>query len=114
LDVTVKGTLKGNSMPLGIFLLWPALHLMYGLSEFRSYRIDSKRRYAGRVLLALSILFVSKPYGLEKGIFFWLFTLIAIALCFVQFRIWQPRVVQAITLISCIGFIIQGINDVAL
>ncbi len=101
-------------MPLGIFLLWPALHLMYGLSEYRSYRIDNKRRYAGRLLLALSILFVSQPYGLEKGIFFWLFALMAIALCFVQFRIWQPRVVQAITLISCIGFIIQGINHVAL
>lgn len=100
-------------MPLGILLLWPALHLMYGLSEFRSYRINNKRRYAGRILLALSILFVSQPYGLEKGIFYWLFALMAIALCFVQCRIWQPKIVQAITLISCIGFIIQGVKHAA-
>ncbi len=92
-------------MPLGIFLLWPSLHLMYGLTEHRSSRIDSKRRYSGRIVLIISLLFMSQPFGLEKGIFYWLFALMAIALCFVQLRLWQPKVVKIITALSIIGFI---------
>lgn len=95
-------------MPLGIFLLWPSLHLMYGLTEHRSSRIDSKRRYSGRLILVISLLFMSQPFGLEKGIFYWLFALMAIALCFVQLRLWQPRVVKVITTLSIIGFIATG------
>ena len=97
-------------MPLGIFLLWPSLHLMYGLTEHRSYRIDIKRRYSGRVLLIISILLMSQPFGLEKGIFYWLFALMAIALCFVQLRIWQPKLVNIITSLSLIGFVIIGLS----
>jgi len=99
-------------MPLGIFLLWPALHLMYGLTEHRSYRIDIKRRYSGRLLLLISALLMSQPFGLEKGIFYWLFALMAIALCFVQLRIWQPKIVNIMTAISLIGFITMGFSNV--
>jgi hypothetical protein len=48
---------------------------------------------------------MSQPFGLEKGIFYWLFALMAIALCFVQLRLWQPRVVKVVTTLSIIGFI---------
>ena len=95
-------------MPLGIFLLWPALHLMYGLTEYRSQRIENKRRYAGRTVIILSLLLISHPYGLEKGFFYWLFAFMAIALCFVQLRVWQPILVRLITALSTIGFIIIG------
>jgi hypothetical protein len=95
-------------MPLGIFLLWPSLHLMYGLTEHRSNRIDSKRRYSGRIVLIISLLFMNQPFGLEKGIFYWLFALMAIALCFVQLRLWQPEVVKIITALSIIGFFTAG------
>ena len=95
-------------MPLGIFLLWPALHLMYGLTEYRSQRIENKRRYAGRTVIILSLLLISQPYGLEKGFFYWLFAFMAIALCFVQLRVWQPILVRLITALSTIGFIIIG------
>lgn len=94
-------------MPLGIYLLWPALHLMYGLSEHRSYRINNKRRYLGRLVLILSVLLAGQPFGFEKGFFYWLFALMAIALCFVQLRVWQPGSVVVITSISLLGLIIQ-------
>jgi hypothetical protein len=97
-------------MPIGIFLLWPALHLMYGLVEHRSRRIESKRRYLGRGILIISLLLMSEPFGYEKGIFYWLFALMAIALCFVQLRIWQPKYVKAFTCLSLIGLIITGGN----
>jgi hypothetical protein len=95
-------------MPLGIFLLWPALHLMYGLSEYRSKKIEIKRRYAGRIVIALSLFLISQPYGLEKGFFYWLFAFMAIGLCFVQLRIWQPILVYIMTLLSVMGFLIMG------
>jgi hypothetical protein len=98
-------------MPLGIFLLWPALHLMYGLTEYRSQRVDAKRRYAGRLIMFASIFFISQPYGLEKGVFYWLFGLMAIALVFVQLRVWHPLWVNIITLLSIIVFLLIGGNN---
>jgi hypothetical protein len=99
-------------MPLGIFLLWPALYLMYGVIEHRSSRIDNKRRYGGKALLFVSLLMMGQPFGFEKGLFYWLFALMAIALCFVQLRIWQPVFVNALTAISVIGFVTIGVNHV--
>lgn len=99
-------------MPLGIFLLWPALHLMYGITEHRSSRIDNKRRYGGKALLFVSLLMMGQPFGFEKGLFYGLFAFMAIALCFVQLRIWQPVLVNALTSISFIGFVVIGVNHV--
>jgi hypothetical protein len=99
-------------MPLGIFLLWPALHLMYGLTEHRSQKINIKRRYCGRAMMLLSLIFINQPYGLEKGFFYWLFAFMAIALCFVQIRVWQPRSVRLITALSLIGFFVSGASSV--
>jgi hypothetical protein len=99
-------------MPLGIFLLWPALHLMYGIAEHRSSRIDNKRRHGGKVLLLISLLMMGQPFGFEKGFFYWLFALMAIALCFVQLRIWQPAFVNVLTAVSFISFAIVGVNHV--
>jgi len=99
-------------MPIGIFLLWPSLHLMYGLTEHRSSRIDQKRRYCGRILLILSVLLMSQPFGFEKGIFYWLFALMAIALCFVQLRVWQPKSIKFITALNLIGLITIGFSHV--
>lgn len=95
-------------MPIGIFLLWPSLHLMYGITEHRSSRIDNKRRYAGRLLLSVSFLMMGQPFGFEKGIFYWLFALMAIALCFVQIRIWHPRSVNIFSAVSITLGIILG------
>lgn len=95
-------------MPLGIFLLWPALHLMYGLKEYQSQKITPKQRYGGRLIIATSLLLINQPYGFEKGFFYWLFSFMAIALCFVQLRVWQPSAVNLITAVSVLGFIIQG------
>lgn len=99
-------------MPLGFFLLWPSLHLMYGLTEHRSSRINIKRRYSGRVILAISLLCMNHPFGIEKGVFYWLFALMAIALCFVQLRLWQPKLVIFMTALSLIGFLTIGISHV--
>ena len=99
-------------MPLGIFLLWPALHVMYGTKEHRSSRIDNKRRYIGRLLLFVSLLMMGQPFGFEKGIFYWLFTLMAVALCFVQIRIWQPLLVNIFTAIFIAAWIIFGAKHV--
>lgn len=80
-------------MPAGIFLIWPALHLMFGVSEVYSNRVPAQRRLAGNFLLVISALLISQPYGWEQGLFYWLFALMALGLVFVQLRIWQSRVV---------------------
>ncbi|KZZ41486.1 MAG: DUF3325 family protein [Saccharospirillaceae bacterium] len=90
-------------MPFAVFALWPALHLMYGVNQHRSDKIDQRRRYAGRILLAAAFLFASQPYGWEKGIFYLLFSLMACSVVFVQLRIWRPALVPAITVISIAG-----------
>ena len=90
-------------MPLSVFILWPALHLMYGVRQHRSDQINPRRRYAGRALLFMAFLLVSQPYGWEKGIFYLLFSLMACAVVFVQLRIWRPRLVAIITAISLAG-----------
>lgn len=99
-------------MPLGIFLLWPALHMMYGLKEYRSQRVDNKRRYFGHSIIVLSLFFISQPYGLEKGFFYWLFAFMAIALVFVQIRVWQPMFVNILTVLSALLFLTLGANNV--
>jgi len=90
-------------MPPSVFILWPALHLMYGVRQHRSDQINQRRRYAGRALMFMALLLASQPYGWEKGIFYQLFSLIACAVVFVQLRIWRPRLVAAITAISVAG-----------
>lgn len=99
-------------MPLGILLLWPALHIMYGLTEHRSQKIDTKRRYAGRIVIIISLFFISQPYGLEKGFFYWLFAFMAIALVFVEIRIWQPKLVYILTVSSITLFLVSGAQHV--
>lgn len=90
-------------MPIAVFALWPALHLMYGINQHRSDKIDPRRRYAGRVVLCAAFLFANQPYGWEKGIFYLLFSLMACSVVFVQLRIWRPVWVPAITAISLAG-----------
>lgn len=90
-------------MPPAVFLLWPALQLMYGVSQHRSDKIDHRRRYAGRLLLLLALLLASQPYGWEKGLFYLLFSLLGCALVFVQLRIWRPQWVTPVTLIWLIS-----------
>lgn len=99
-------------MPLGIFLLWPALHLVYGLTEYRSKKVDIKRRYMGHLIIFSSLFFINQPYGLEKGIFYWLFGFMAIALAFVQLRVWHPLLVKIMTLFSLVTFLMIGGNNV--
>lgn len=86
-----------------LFLIWPALHLMYGTQQHRSDKIDIRRRWAGRSLLTLAFLLAFFPYGWEQGLFYLLFTLMGCAVLFVQLRIWQPNWVIAITSISLLG-----------
>lgn len=99
-------------MPISTFLIWPALHAMYGLKEHRSNKIPQSRKYAGRATLMLSALLMGVPIGLEHGFFFWLFALMAAAMLFVQLRVWQPITVPVITTLSLIGFIYQGTHYV--
>lgn len=99
-------------MPISVFLIWPALHAMYGLKEHRSHKIAYNRRIAGRVLLFISAGLMGIPLGFEHGFFIWLFALMAAAMTFVQLRIWQPSAVYLITALSLVGFIYQGINHV--
>lgn len=99
-------------MPISTFLIWPALHAMYGLKEHRSNKIPQSRKYAGRGILILSALLMAEPIGLEHGFFFWLFALMAAAMVFVQLRVWQPIAVPAVTALSLVGFIYQGANYV--
>lgn len=90
-------------MPIAVFLLWPALHLMYGVSQHRSQKIDKRRRIAGRVLLACAFLLASSPYGWEKGLFYVLFSLMCCAVLFVQLRIWHPTLVALMSVVSLGG-----------
>ncbi len=99
-------------MPISVFLIWPALHAMYGLKEHRSNKIPSNRRISGRVLLLISACLMGIPLGFEHGFFIWLFALMAAAMTFVQLRIWQPVAVHLITTLSLVGVIYQGINYV--
>ena len=96
-------------MPISVFLIWPALHAMYGLKEHRSNKIPANRRISGRVLLLISACLMGVPLGFEHGFFIWLFALMATAMTFVQLRIWQPKAVHLITVLSLAGFIYQGI-----
>ncbi|WP_157729813.1 DUF3325 family protein [Bacterioplanes sanyensis] len=96
-------------MPLGIFMIWPALHLMYGVGEHRSDRIPQQRRYAGLAFLLFSLAWMGQPYGWEQGTFYWLFSLIACAAIFVQLRIWWPRTVAVLTAISAVGGVYVGL-----
>ena len=99
-------------MPISVFLIWPALHAMYGLKEHRSSKIPYNRRIVGRILLFISACLMGMPLGFEHGFFIWLFALMAVAITFVQLRIWQPRAVHLITVISLAGLICQGIDYV--
>jgi uncharacterized membrane protein len=99
-------------MPISVFLIWPALHAMYGLKEHRSSKIPYNRRIIGRILLVISACLMGIPLGFEHGSFIWLFALMAVAIIFVQLRIWQPRAVYLITAISLAGFIYQGVGYV--
>jgi hypothetical protein len=99
-------------MPISVFLIWPALHVMYGLQEHRSNKIPHNRRMAGRALLFISACLMGIPAGFEHGFFIWLFALMAAALTFVQLRIWQPKAVPLITALSLAGVIYQGIDYV--
>jgi|GEM_PF-2021135 len=87
-------------MPTGIFLIWPALHLFYGVREVHSQKVDAGRRLAGLFALIISALLISQPYGWEQGLFYWLFALMALGLGFIQLRIFQPSLVKIITTIS--------------
>jgi len=99
-------------MPISVFLIWPALHAMYGLQEHRSNKITHNRRMAGRALLFLSAGLMGISVGFEHGFFIWLFALMAAALTFVQLRVWQPKAVHLITVLSLVGGIYQGIDYV--
>jgi len=90
-------------MPYAVFILWPALHMMYGIHQHRSEKIDMRRRYAGRLLLVIAFALAFQPYGWEKGIFYLLFSLMACAVVFVQLRIWRPQLVSLISAISIAG-----------
>ena len=87
----------------GACLLWPSLHLIYGTKETRNNKRAILPFLFGLNLLFISLLFVSFGLGLEQGLFYWLFSLMAFALGFVQLRIWKPSWVTGITAISIIG-----------
>jgi len=97
-------------MPTGIFLIWPALHLFYGVSEVHCHKIPIARRLAGTFILITSVLLMGQPYGWEQGAFYWLFALMALGLAFVQLRIFQPALVTISSAISLIFLIIAGVN----
>lgn len=99
-------------MPISVFLIWPALHAMYGLKEHRSTKIPYNRRVAGRILLLISACLMGIPIGFEHGFFIWLFALMAVAITFVQLRVWQPKSVYLITAFSLTGLIYKGIDYV--
>ena len=87
----------------GACLLWPSLHLIYGTKETRTQKRATLPFLFGLSLLFISMLFLSFTMGIEQGLFYWLFTLMAFALGFVQLRIWKPSWVASITVISLIG-----------
>ena len=90
-------------MPASVFLIWPALHMMYGVSQFRTNKIPSWRFIPGLILLLLSAAISFIPKGLELGAFYWLFTGMACAILFTQIRIWWPKIVIVLTLLSLAG-----------
>lgn len=87
----------------GACLLWPSLHLIYGTKVTRSHQREKRPFLLGLGLLAISMLVVTFAMGVEQGLFYWLFALMAFALGFVQIRIWKPRWVISITAVSLIG-----------
>ena len=87
----------------GACLLWPSLHLLYGTKVVRSQQRAKLPFLFGLTLLAVSLIFLSFDMGIEQGLFYWLFALMALALGFVQIRIWKPRWVISITAVSLIG-----------
>lgn len=97
-----------------LFLIWPALHVMYGVTQHRSQKIDLRRRMAGRALLLIAFLLAFFPYGWEQGIFYLLFTLMSAAVVFVQLRIWRPSWVLPISSISLIGGTIYAMANAGL
>lgn len=99
-------------MPISVFLIWPALHVMYGLKAHKSNNVPYKRKTAGRILLFISACLMGVPLGFEHGFFIWLFALMAVAMSFVQLRVWQPLAVSLISVLSLAGFIYQGIDYV--
>jgi len=99
-------------MPTGIFLIWPALHLFYGVTEIHSHKVATGRRLAGLCIFILSGVFMGQPYGWEQGLFYWLFALMALGLGFVQLRIWQPSLVQISTTVSLLLLIVAGVKTV--
>lgn len=96
-------------MPISVFLIWPALHAMYGLKEHRSNKIPYNRRTIGRILLFISACLMTITLGFEHGFFIWLFALMAAAITFVQLRIWQPKAVYLFTALSVTGAMYQGV-----
>jgi len=99
-------------MPTGIFLIWPALHLFYGVAEIHSHKVATSRRLAGMCILILSAVLMGQPYGWEQGLFYWLFALMALGLGFVQLRIWQSSLVQISTVISLLLLIVEGVKTI--
>ena len=87
----------------GACLLWPSLHLLYGTKITRSHQRAKGPFLSGLGLLTISLLAVTFAMGVEQGLFYWLFALMAFALGFVQLRVWKPKWVRTITVISLIG-----------
>ena len=96
-------------MPISVFLIWPALHAMYGLKEHRSDRTSYRRKIVGRVLLFISAFLTGILLGFEHGFFIWLFALMAIAMTFIQLRVWQPKAVNLITVLCLTWATYKGI-----
>jgi hypothetical protein len=97
-------------MPAGIFLIWPALHLFYGVTEVHSHKVATPRRLTGIFTIIISVLLMGQPFGCEQGAFYWLFALMALGLVFVQLRIFQPALVQICTTVSLIFLVLAGID----
>ncbi|WP_421722754.1 hypothetical protein [Bacterioplanoides sp.] len=100
-----------STVPVAVFLLWPALHLMYGVSQHRSDKINIRRRISGRILLAFAFAVAFIPYGWEKGVFYVLFSLMGVAALFTQLRIWRPVAVPFLTAASLVtgGLVLAGL-----
>ncbi len=97
-------------MPAGIFLIWPALHLFYGVTEIHSHKVALPRRLAGLFILLISVLCMGQPFGWEQGLFYWLFALMALGVAFVQLRVFQPSLVMLNTAASLVILVLAGIN----
>ena len=66
----------------------------------------------GVVALLFLMIGLGIPIGFEHGFFIWLFALMAVAITFVQLRVWQPKSVYLITAFSLTGLIYKGIDYV--